>query len=85
MKLAVGRCLAAEIDNGGRWTELALLTDTEQLINSHPRLLRSLRFGDDDYEACVFSVVPDLLNERSDPIRTLGKALAIRHPIHLPY
>ena len=67
VKLAVGRCLAAEMDDGGRWTELALLTDTEQLINSHPRLLRSLRFGDDDYEACVFSVVPDLLNERSDP------------------
>lgn len=63
VQLAVGRCLIAVMD-ASRWTELGLLTDTVKVIDRHPRLLRSLRFGDDDYGACVFDMVPALLNEQ---------------------
>jgi len=69
VKLAVGRCLIAMMDVS-RWTELGLLTDTTERIDNHPRLVRSLRFGDDDYEACVLGFVPHLLGEqmlRTDP------------------
>lgn len=66
VKLAVGRCLIATADFG-TWNELALLTDSQERIDQHPRLLRSLRFGDDDYDGHVLDVVPALLKERDDP------------------
>jgi hypothetical protein len=65
VKLAVGRCLIATADYG-TWNELALLTDTQQRIDNHPRLLRSMRFGDDDYEGHVLDVVPIVLHEKND-------------------
>ncbi|MCE0536031.1 abortive infection family protein [Kineosporia rhizophila] len=55
------------MENSSRWTELALVTDTEDAIYE-TRLLRALRFGDDDYEACIYGVVPALLGHREvDP------------------
>lgn len=60
VQLAVGRCLVAEMD-ARRWRELALLTGTQETIEGHDRLLRSLRFGDEDYGDCVYSVVPKVL------------------------
>jgi hypothetical protein len=33
----------------GDWTFLAAVTDTNDLVNNHHRLLRSKRFGDPDY------------------------------------
>jgi hypothetical protein len=65
VKLAVGRCLIATADYG-TWNELALLTDTQARVDNHPRLLRSLRFGDDDYDGHVLDVVPAVLHEKND-------------------
>lgn len=65
MKLAVGRCLIATADYG-TWNELALLTNTQDRVANHPRLLRSLHFGDDDYDGHVLDVVPVLLHEKDD-------------------
>lgn len=60
----------------GRWLELGLLTDTPE-IEDHPRLLRSLSFGDDDYDSCVYSVVPTILADRAAAFR-----LRINRPQH---
>lgn len=60
VELAVGKCLIAEMDDS-RWTEIGLLTGTKEQIYKHPRLLRSLRFGDDDYAGHVYDMVPVLL------------------------
>lgn len=76
VKLAVGRCLVAVMD-ASKWTELGLLTDTAELIGSHPRLLRSLRFGDDDYDGQVFGLVPLILNEQT---RTQPTTLHTKFP-----
>ena len=70
IQLAVGRCLIAVMD-ASRWTELGLLTDTADVIDRHPRLLRSLRSGDDDYGAYVFDMVPALLDEQKPKARDL--------------
>lgn len=67
MKLAVGRCMIAVMDDAGRWRELGLLTDTADLIENHPRLLRSLHWGDDDYDGHVLALVGDVLGERRPP------------------
>ena len=66
VKLAVGKALQAQMDQG-KWLELVLLTDTSDRMTDHPRLLRSLRFGDDDYDGCVLDVVPTVLGEPPAP------------------
>tara|TARA_R100000365_G_C2743302_1_gene72010 strand:- start:305 stop:1345 length:1041 start_codon:yes stop_codon:yes gene_type:complete len=60
VELALGKCLIAEMDDS-RWTEIGLLTGTKEQIYKHPRLLRSLRFGDEDYDGHVYDMVPVLL------------------------
>lgn len=60
VELAIGKCLIAEMDDS-RWTEIGLLTGTKEQIYKHPRLLRSLRFGDEDYDGHVYDMVPVLL------------------------
>lgn len=44
------------------WEDIALLTDSGQIINSHPRLLRSLDFGDDDYSGNVVEVLRSMIS-----------------------
>lgn len=39
------------------WLELGALTDQYDLVENHSRLLRSLSFGDDDYEGCAIQVL----------------------------
>lgn len=63
VKLAVGRCMVAEMKTEGCWIELGLVTGTDDVIQRHPRLLRSLRFGDDDYPGHVLALVGQLLGE----------------------
>src|SRR5260370_19705952 len=48
------------------WTELGYLTSTDDWIDSHPRLLRSLSFGDDDYKAHVFDAVKHILEDQTN-------------------
>ncbi len=43
------------------WEELGLLTGTTDRLDNHPRLYRSLHFGDDDYGGCVVDVLPEVL------------------------
>ncbi|GAB4015600.1 hypothetical protein [Spirosoma koreense] len=45
------------------WIKLAYLTDNLELIEDHPRLLRSLDFKDDDYEGNSLQVLSKLINE----------------------
>lgn len=60
LELAVGKCLIGQMSDS-RWTELGLITETKEEIFRHPRLLRSLRFGDDDYDGHVYEMVPRIL------------------------
>lgn len=43
--------------NPGNWEELGLLTGASDEIDQHPRLLRSLGFGDNDYPSNVLNVL----------------------------
>ncbi|MGH8183535.1 MAG: hypothetical protein ACREPH_07745, partial [Rhodanobacteraceae bacterium] len=63
--------LRARIVDGfdaGNWEELGLLTGASELITRHPRLLRSLSWGDEDYAGNVLTVVRHMVE--NDP-RTL--------------
>lgn len=62
--LAIKRCIAYKF-TASDWDELSYITNGQEVINEHPRLLRSLSFGDDDYEGHIFEVI-ELLIDR-DP------------------
>lgn len=55
--------------DAGNWEELGLLTGASELITQHPRLLRSLSWGDEDYASNVLTVVRSMVE--NDP-RTLA-------------
>lgn len=74
--LAIGKCLGAVMDTS-RWTELGLLTGTRDRLDAHPRLLRSLRFGDDDTEGAVYEVTPWVLGDTGN--RTTQR-VSVRFP-----
>lgn len=48
------------------WEELGYETGEHNYITGHPRLTRSLYFGDEDYGACVVSVRPPHLHLSSN-------------------
>ena len=48
--------VVAHFDHGN-WEEIGLLTGFSDLITRHPRLLRSLSWGDEDYDGNVLSVL----------------------------
>ncbi|MCW5983178.1 MAG: hypothetical protein KIT09_34125 [Bryobacteraceae bacterium] len=54
--------------DAGNWEEVGLLTGTSDMINGHPRLLRSLSWGDEDYAGNVLTVLRRIVER--DP-RTL--------------
>lgn len=72
--LAIQRALAAKF-TATDWHELGYLTGFHELITGHDRLLRSLRFGDEDYGACVFQVVNHLAEQDTRALLAI-----IEHP-----
>lgn len=48
--------------NDSNWRELGALTETFDMIERHPRLLRSLSWGDEDYEDHILSVLKDIID-----------------------
>lgn len=44
------------------WKELGYMTGTQEYVMGHPRLLRSLAWGDEDYGSCVFGALEHILN-----------------------
>ena len=47
------------------WLELGYYLGCNDIVENHPRLLRSLSFGDDDYEGSILSVLNDMI--KKDP------------------
>jgi len=62
VKTAIATMIEATFDEAA-WMRLGMATDTVETIRSHGRLLRSLRFGDEDYLHCVWDVLPKVLGQ----------------------
>src|ERR1700688_992410 len=56
-KIAVANFTASD------WMELGTLTGSYDLVCSHDRLLRSLRFGDEDYAGCALQVMMGIVGQ----------------------
>lgn len=59
--LALQRAIVVNF-NMGDWQELGYLLGHHEYIANHERLLRSLKWGDDDYSGCVFQFLSFLVN-----------------------
>lgn len=57
------------------WQELGLMTNCDDVVENDPRLLRSLRFGDDDYEGCVISVIRKMVESNPNNVKTIERYL----------
>jgi hypothetical protein len=44
------------------WQNIGLISNGSDVVNSHPRLLRSMRFNDDDYESSAVTVLTSIVN-----------------------
>ncbi|EGQ7688376.1 TPA: hypothetical protein NJ373_004522 [Vibrio parahaemolyticus] len=62
------------------WIELGLITDCTHLIEHHPRLLRSLHFGDEDYSGSIISVLRSMADHNPDALNAAESYLNEWYP-----
>lgn len=60
------------------WEELGYETGEHDYISNHPRLMRSLYFGDEDYGSCVFQTLRHFADRNPIAIEVLLKRKNIR-------
>lgn len=60
--IVLSRAILATFSSS-EWTELGCLTDTDEWIDRHPRLIRSLNWGDDDYKGHVLDALKHILEK----------------------
>lgn len=70
--LALQRAVSRQFTQSD-WDELGYQTGEHDYITGHPRLRRSLHFGDDDYGDCVFQVLRYFSSRRPSAIEALLK------------
>src|SRR5690606_22688952 len=75
--VAVQHCIAATFD-AAKWTELGHMTGTAENIDGHHRLLRSLHWGDDDYDDCVYQVLPGVLGDSFENLAFVTKEIGLQ-------
>jgi hypothetical protein len=67
-KVAVITKYVQESFSEGDWYALGQLTGHLDQITNHPRLFRSMSFGDDDYGYCVAEVLDSIFSDNADAI-----------------
>jgi AbiJ N-terminal domain 5/Abortive infection C-terminus len=68
------------------WRELGYETGTADFISGHPRLLRSLSWGDADYGGCIFDALEELSKRNTSSLEILLSKDQIRRHLqaHAP-
>lgn len=66
--LAISKAVEATFSKGD-WLALGLVTDSQEVITRHSRLLRSLDWGDSDYPGNVLEVLPAVLGTRRAEVK----------------
>lgn len=71
--------LAVNFFNGSDWQLLDLMTGNTKLISGHDRLLRSLSFGDDDYEGNAHRALFDVVEHNHTNLQIIEGFIAERY------
>jgi hypothetical protein len=80
--------LRARIVSGfdaGNWEETGLLTGASDVIEDHPRLLRSLAWGDEDYAGNVLTVLRQMVDRNPHSLSVLEAYLDKNFPTESTY
>ena len=66
------------VDNfsASNWRELGALTDMMDEVKRHPRLLRSLGFGDDDYDGLALTFLRRMVGENYERLSLVNEYVA---------
>jgi len=67
---AISEAISKTFDKGD-WKSIGYATGSENLIQGHSRLLRSLQWADEDYEGCVFEVIEHIYDDDDENIKKL--------------
>jgi hypothetical protein len=70
LMLTLQKIIVANFNNGD-WQEIGYATGHHDYITRHPRLLRSLGFGDEDYGGCVYQVLTYLIQHDVDALNSI--------------
>jgi len=77
--LALRERVVAEF-NSGDWGEVGLLTGFSDMIDRHPRLLRSLSWEDEDYSGNALSVIKRIAEQSEEAFVVFEKYVAEKYP-----
>ena len=66
--------------NAGDWEEVGLLTGYSELISNHPRLLRSLSWGDEDYSGNALTVIKQIAEQNPAAFAMFEQYVAEKYP-----
>jgi len=66
--------------NDSHWRELGMLTNHLDQVERHPRLLRSLDFGDDDYEAHLLTMLKKMVTDDVDNLAVITEYVQQKCP-----
>jgi hypothetical protein len=64
----------------GDWMDLGALTGSLSEIENHSRLLRSLGFGDDDYEGYILPILRDMVARDPNNLNAITRYLNMKYP-----
>ena len=62
------------------WYNIGVLTNSYAEVDKHPRLLRSLSWGDDDYEGCVVQVLVKMVEKNEGNLDGITSYLKEKFP-----
>lgn len=77
--LALRERVVADFD-AGDWEEIGLLTGFSDLISNHPRLLRSLSWGDEDYAGNALTIIKWIAEQNRNAFAVFEKHVAEKYP-----
>ncbi|MCO8061841.1 hypothetical protein [Acinetobacter lwoffii] len=66
--------------NESDWSEVGLLTNMNDLIENHPRLLRSLYWEDNDYAANIINILKEIHSKDSNALKIIGGHIDRKYP-----
>jgi AbiJ N-terminal domain 5 len=66
--------------NAEDWEEVGLLTGLSHLISNHPRLLRSLAWGDEDYSGNVLTIIRQIAQQDEGAFDIFERHVADKYP-----
>ena len=63
------------------WEEIGMITGLSYLIDGHPRLLRSLKFNDEDYEANILRILRAFSENSTSALELITEYLDRKYPM----